>query len=45
MMLIPTVGKLVAKVRIASVQSNQCIANVLPQWKRDDVMEGDQVLY
>ena len=36
-------GKLVAKVRISSVQANRCIANVLPDWKFGDVMEGDTV--
>ena len=36
-------GKLVAKVRISSVQANRSIANVLPDWKFGDVMEGDTV--
>lgn len=38
-------GKLVGKIRIAAVQPNQSIANVLPNWKREDIMEGDQVFY
>lgn len=38
-------GKLVAKVKVRSVQPNRSIANVLPGWKLSDVMEGDQVLY
>jgi hypothetical protein len=38
-------GKLIAKVKVKSVQANRCIANVLPGWKLSDVMEGDQVLY
>ena len=38
-------GKLVAKVKITSVEPNRCIANVLADWKQDEVMEGDQVIY
>ena len=37
-------GKLVAKVKVRSVQKDRCIANVLPGWQLGDVMEGDQVL-
>jgi len=37
-------GKLVAKVRIQSIQKDRCIANVMPGWKLADVMEGDQVI-
>jgi len=37
-------GKLVAKVRIQSIQANRCIANIMPGWKLGEVMEGDQVL-
>jgi hypothetical protein len=37
-------GKLVAKVRITSVQKDRCIANVLPGWKLGEVLEGDQVI-
>ncbi|MBA4148964.1 MAG: hypothetical protein H0X66_12680 [Verrucomicrobia bacterium] len=44
-MLINRNGKLVGKVRIAAVQENQCVANIIPAWKQDEVMEGDQVLY
>jgi hypothetical protein len=44
-MLVNRNGRLVAKVRIKSVQSDRSIANVLPGWKLADVMEGDQVLY
>jgi hypothetical protein len=44
-MLVNRNGKLVAKVRISSVETNRCIANVLPEWKQEDVTEGDQVLY
>jgi cell shape-determining protein MreC len=42
-MLVNRSGKLVAKVRIMSVQSKQSIANVLPDWKQAEVMEGDVV--
>ena len=38
-------GKMIAKVKIKSLQQNRCIANVMPGWKISDVMEGDQVLY
>ncbi len=37
-------GKLVAKIRILRVEPKRCIANILPQWKQADVMEGDQIL-
>jgi hypothetical protein len=37
-------GKLVAKVRIQSIQKDRCIANVMPGWKLGEVMEGDQVI-
>jgi myosin heavy subunit len=37
-------GKLVAKVKITSVQKDRCIANVLPGWKLGEVLEGDQVI-
>jgi cell division protein FtsB len=38
-------GKLVAKVRIVSIQGPRSIANVIPGWKLDEVMEGDSVFY
>jgi hypothetical protein len=37
-------GKLVAKVKIRSVQKDRSIANVMPGWQLGDVMEGDQVI-
>jgi hypothetical protein len=43
--LIAREGKLVAKARISSVETNRCIANIMPEWKKSDVLEGDQVLY
>jgi DNA-binding transcriptional MerR regulator len=44
-MLVNRNGKLIAKVKIKSVQADRCIANVMPGWKQADIMEGDQVLY
>jgi Skp family chaperone for outer membrane proteins len=44
-MLVDHEGKLIAKVRIASVQKDRCIANIMPGWTRGEVMEGDEVLY
>lgn len=38
-------GKLVARLKVQSVEGDRCIANVLPGWKLGDVMEGDQVIY
>ena len=43
-MLVNRDGKLVAKVRITSVQKDRCIANVMPGWKLGEVLEGDQVI-
>jgi hypothetical protein len=43
-LLVNRAGKLVAKVRVTKVEPNQCIANILPDWKQSEVMEGDQVL-
>ena len=37
-------GKLVAKLRVRSVQEDRSIANVIPGWKLGEVMEGDSVL-
>jgi hypothetical protein len=44
-LLVSRNGRLIAKVKIKSVQADRCIANVMPGWKLGDVMEGDQVLY
>jgi hypothetical protein len=38
-------GKLIGKVQITSVDKNRSVANILPEWKQDEVMEGDQVLF
>ena len=37
-------GILVAKVVVRTVQKGRCIANVVPGWKRSEVVEGDQVI-
>jgi Tfp pilus assembly protein PilE len=44
-MLVNRNGKLVAKIRITGVEANRSIANVMPEWRWSDIMEGDQVLY
>lgn len=43
-LLVSHEGKLVAKVVVRSVQKDRCIANVVPGWKLDDVLEGDAVI-
>jgi len=37
-------SKLIAKVKVARVQQNRCIANIVADWKFDTVLEGDQVI-
>jgi hypothetical protein len=43
-MLVNRNGKLVAKVKVRSVQKDRSIANVLPGWQLGEVLEGDQVI-
>ncbi|MCX8107379.1 MAG: hypothetical protein N3G20_01095 [Verrucomicrobiae bacterium] len=43
-LLISRDGKLVAKVRIARVEPDLSIANVLPEWKQAEINEGDIVM-
>lgn len=43
-LLVSRNGKLVAKVRIQSIQKDRCIANIMPGWKLGELMEGDQVI-
>lgn len=38
-------GKLVAKIRVTKVEPDRSIANIMPDWKQAEVMEGDQVVY
>jgi len=44
-MMVHRNGKLIAKVRIVSVQGTRSIANIMPGWKLAEVMEGDAVFY
>jgi chromosome segregation ATPase len=44
-MLVNRDGKLIAKVKITRVEPNRAIANIMPEWKQEDVLEGDQVVY
>lgn len=44
-MLVNRDGKLIGKVKITSVEPDRSIANVMPEWKQDEIMEGDQVLF
>jgi hypothetical protein len=43
-MLVNRSGRLVAKVRILSVEPGRSIANVLPDWKQAEILEGDTVI-
>jgi predicted nuclease with TOPRIM domain len=43
-LLVSRDGRLVAKLRVTSVQPNSAIANVLQEWKQADVMDNDEVL-
>ena len=38
-------GKLVGKVRVTNVEPNRSIANVVPGWQLDEILEGDQVVF
>jgi hypothetical protein len=44
-MLVNRDGRLVAKVKITRVEPNRAIANIMPEWKQEDILEGDQVVY
>ncbi len=44
-MMVDREGKLLGKVRIKSVLKDRCVANLLPDWTRGEIMEGDEVLY
>ncbi|HVV01778.1 MAG TPA: hypothetical protein VHH88_10485 [Verrucomicrobiae bacterium] len=43
-LLINRDGKLVAKVRVSSMQKDRCVANVIPGWQLGEILEGDQVI-
>jgi hypothetical protein len=44
MLLVSRDSKLVAKVKVTSVQDDRCVANVVPGWKLGEVFEGDAVM-
>lgn len=44
-MLVTREGKLIGKIKITAVQGDKSIANVVPGWKLQDIMEGDLVVY
>jgi myosin heavy subunit len=43
-MLVNRGGRLVAKVRVLSVEPRSSVANVLPDWRQAEIMEGDAVI-
>lgn len=43
-LLVSRNGKLVAKLRIVTVEPNRAIANILPEWKQAEVRVGDVVM-
>lgn len=38
-------GKLIGKVKVATVQPERSIANIMPGWQLEEIMEGDQVIF
>ena len=38
-------GKLIGKVRVSTVQPERSIANIVPGWQLEEIMEGDQVIF
>jgi hypothetical protein len=44
-MMVNRQGKLIGKVRITRVEKDRSVATILSNWKRGQVMEGDQVIY
>jgi len=38
-------GKLVAKLRVMTVEADRSIANILPEWKQAEVVTGDIVMH
>lgn len=43
-LLVNRAGRLIGKVKVAEVRDHRAIANILPGWKKGEVMEGDEVL-
>lgn len=37
-------GRLVAKIKVSTVEKDRCVANVIPGWQLGEVMEGDAVI-
>jgi cell shape-determining protein MreC len=44
-LLVSRDGKLVGKLRVTKVEPDRSIANIMPDWRQAEVMEGDQVVY
>ena len=40
-LLVSRQGKLVAKAKVNRVQTDRCVANLVPGWGLGEVMEGD----
>ncbi len=38
-------GKLIGKVKVATVHPDTSIANIMPGWQLEEIMEGDQVIF
>jgi len=38
-------GKLVGKVKVATVHPDTSIANIMPGWQLEEIVEGDQVIF
>jgi len=43
-LLVSRNNKLVAKVRVARVEPERSVANIVAGWKLDQVLEGDRVI-
>lgn len=44
-LMVSRAGKLIGKIKVATVQQDRAIANILPGWKLEELMEGDLVFY
>jgi hypothetical protein len=44
-MMVDRGDKLLGKIKIKTVYKDRCVANILPDWKRGEIEEGDEVLY
>ncbi len=43
-LLVSRNGRLVAKVKVRSVQKDRSVANIMPGWKIGEILEGDLVI-